>query len=104
MLQRTFEDIGDDLHVPVSVRLETSTRPNAILVDHAQDTEAHMLRIVILAEGEGMPAVEPTEVGYAACFGRTNVDRHGLDLLSGSDSSYGWKPRGFCARWSHAGY
>src|SRR5512132_912440 len=77
VLQRAFEDIGDDLHVLVPMRLETSAWLNAILVDHAQDAEAHMLRIIVLAEGEGMPAVEPTEIGYAARFGRTEGDGHG---------------------------
>src|SRR5512132_2969197 len=81
VLQRAFEDIGDDLHVLVPVRLETATWLNAILVDHAQDAEAHMLRIIVLAEGEGMPAVEPTEIGCAARFGGTESDGHGLGLL-----------------------
>src|SRR6185295_15245453 len=66
VLERALEDIGDDLHVAVSVGVEPAARPHPVLVDHAQRAEAHMLRVVVVAEGEAVPAVEPAEVGDAA--------------------------------------
>jgi hypothetical protein len=60
----------------VRVRVEAGARLDAILVDHAQGAEAHMLRVVIVAEGKAVPAVEPTEIGDAALPGGADCN-HG---------------------------
>ena len=39
---------------------------DAVLVDHAQRAEAHVLRVVVVGEGEGVIAVEPAVVEVAA--------------------------------------
>jgi len=38
------------------------SRRDAIFVDHAKCPKAHVSRIVMLAEGEGMPAIEPPDL------------------------------------------
>ena len=43
-------------------------RGNAVLVDHPQRSEAHVLRVVIAAKGKTVLAVEPAEVGRPALF------------------------------------
>ena len=42
---------------------------NPIFVDYPQRTEAHVLRVMVVAEGENWPAVEPAELGAAALAG-----------------------------------
>ncbi len=62
MLERPVEDIGDDLHVAVRVRREAAARRHAVLVDDAQRPEVHVGGVVIVAEREGVAAVEPAEI------------------------------------------
>ena len=66
MLQRAVEHVGHDLHVPMPVGVEARAGPHAILVDHAQRAEAHVVGVVIVAEREGVAAVQPAEIGDAA--------------------------------------
>ena len=50
---------------------------DAVLVDHAQRPEAHVPRIVIVAERERVPAGEPAELGDSA-LGRFADLQHGV--------------------------
>ena len=60
------EHVGEDLHVAVGVRAEALPGGDAVLVDHAQRAEAHVARVVVVREGEGVAAVEPAEFGVSA--------------------------------------
>ena len=53
------EHVGDDLHVAVTVGAEAHPRLHAVLVDHAQRAEAHVVRVVIVGEREAVKRVEP---------------------------------------------
>src|SRR5205823_9212134 len=64
--ERAFEHIGDDLHVAVAVRAEAATGLHAVLVDDAQHPVAHVLRVVVIGEGEAVVRVEPAVLGVAA--------------------------------------
>src|SRR6185503_19003261 len=64
--ERALEHVADDLHVTVAVRAEARARLHAILVDDAQRTEPHVLRVVVIREGEAVVRVEPAVVGVAA--------------------------------------
>ena len=75
----TFEDVGDDLHVVVRMRAEATAALDLILIDDAQLSEAHVLRVVVMAERERVLAVEPAEVAGAAIRAFANSD-HGLFL------------------------
>src|SRR5690606_12347102 len=78
VLEHALEHVGDVLHVLVAVRAEAAARLHAVLVDHAQDAEAHRVRVVPVGEGEGVPGVEPAVVGVAAVFAALDLDRgHG---------------------------
>src|SRR6185312_6845009 len=77
VLERALENIGDDLHVAMAMRVETGAGLDAILVDDAQRAEAHMARIVIVAERKTVPAGEPAETGKAALFGGPEGDHGG---------------------------
>ena len=54
MLHRTVQDVAKDLHVPVGMSREAAPGGDSILVDHPERTEAHVIRIVVFAEAEGM--------------------------------------------------
>src|SRR5262245_38808159 len=74
MLQRSAENVADDLHVPVAVRGKAAAGLHAVLVDHAQRAEAHVARVVVLAERERARGVEPAEIEMAAVGGGTARD------------------------------
>ena len=66
VLQRAVEDIRDNLHVAMAMSVEAAARAHPVFVDHAQRTETHVLRVVIMAERKAVAAVQPTEIGKAA--------------------------------------
>src|SRR5262245_4642438 len=74
MLQGSAEDVADDLHVPVAVRGKAAAGLHAVLVDHSQGAEAHVARVVVLAERERVRGVEPAEIEMAAVGGRAAGD------------------------------
>ena len=56
---------------------EARVRSNAVLVDHAQGVEIHMLRIVVIGKAERMTGVEPAMFGMAPVVGFSNLDHEG---------------------------
>jgi len=50
VLERAFENIGDDVHVLMAVAREAGARNDAILVDDPEAAKAHLRRIAIIAE------------------------------------------------------
>src|SRR4029077_5932881 len=68
ILERAFQHIADDLHVAMAVIGKAALGRDLVLIDYAQIAKAHMGRVIILAEGEGVAAVEPAEIGTAARF------------------------------------
>src|SRR5205085_9449506 len=52
--------------VAVAVRAEAAARLHPVLVDHPQRPEAHVGRVVVVGEGEGVVGVQPAVVGVAA--------------------------------------
>src|SRR5689334_3294614 len=70
VFQRTFQDIGDDLHVTVGMSRKTFFWLDPVLIDNPQLSEAHMFRIVITGEGEGVVGIQPAMIGMSpfSCF------------------------------------
>src|SRR5688572_30445729 len=50
MLQRAAQHIGDDLHVAMRVREKTAAARHHVIVDDAQRTKTHVLRVVVIGE------------------------------------------------------
>ena len=50
VLERALENVGQDLHVAVSVRAEALAGLDPVVVQHAQGAEAHVVGIVVVAE------------------------------------------------------
>ena len=65
MLQRAFDDVGDDFHVAMRMRAEALAGRNEILVNDPQGAEIDLLRIVIIGKAEGVITVEPAMIGVA---------------------------------------
>ena len=67
--QLARQHVADDLHVAVAVVAEARAGGDAVLVDHAQVAEAHVLRIVVAGEGKAVEGLQPAVVGMAAFLG-----------------------------------
>src|SRR6266404_4706202 len=72
VLEGTFQNVGNDFHVPMSVSTESLSGADPVFVDHPERPEAHVLRIVIVTEGKRVPAIKPSQIGGAATTGFAN--------------------------------
>ena len=72
VLEGAFQNVGDDLHVTVSVGAKPLSWADPVFVDDPQRSVAHVLRIVVVTEGERVPAIKPSQVGGAAISGFAN--------------------------------
>src|SRR5262245_4321580 len=79
VLELSFEDVGDDLHVPVRMRPEPLSWLHPVVVDDAEDPEPHLLRVVIVTERKRVPAVEPAEIRSSS-------------ILRAPDRDHRWPP------------
>jgi hypothetical protein len=66
----SVRNIRDNLHLAVRVRGKTAARRNAVFIDDSEFTEAHVLWIIVVAEGARMTAVKPTEFRRSALIAR----------------------------------
>jgi hypothetical protein len=48
VFESAFEDVGDDLHVPVSVGAKPLAGSDSVFVDDAEDAEAHVGLVLII--------------------------------------------------------
>ena len=62
MRELAREHVADDLHVAVTVRAEALPGRDTVFVDDPQRSEAHVLRVVVVGEGEGVEGPEPAVV------------------------------------------
>src|SRR6185436_5249268 len=69
-----FEHVAHDLHVPVAVGAEAGAGGDGVVVDDAQVAHAHVGRVVVVGEREGVEALEPAVVGNTAVFGFAQGD------------------------------
>src|SRR3954451_3797708 len=61
--QGSLHDPGDDLHVPVRVRLEAEARRHDVVVVDQQQPVVGVVVVVVVAEREGVLAVQPPDLG-----------------------------------------
>src|ERR1019366_3798027 len=59
------QHIAEDFHVAVGMGTEACALLYPALVDHAQRTEIHLLRIEVIREREGVIRLEPAMIGIA---------------------------------------
>ncbi len=83
MGQSAGEDVGHNLHVPVTVHAKAFAWVDAVFVHHAQRAEVDMGGIVVLAEREGVIRVEPAMLEVAPLGGFSRAD-HCVRLLGHS--------------------
>src|SRR5947208_10410677 len=66
VLQRTFENVGNNLHIPMPVHAESLAGLYAVVVDDPQRAKTHRRGIVVIAKGKGVGGVEPAVVEVTA--------------------------------------
>src|SRR5205085_2636394 len=69
----TAQHVADNFHVPVCVRAKSRTGLDAILIDHAQWTEFHVPRVVVIRERERVEGLEPAVIGIAPLVTASNL-------------------------------
>ena len=69
-----FEHVGDNFHIVVRMHAKAAAGRHAVVVNHAQAAEMHMLRIVVVRERKGEVRIEPAVVGVSAFLGGTDGD------------------------------
>src|SRR3989441_5124515 len=77
MRHGALEHDRDDFHVAMRVRRKARARGDEVLIQHAEQAELDVCRIVIAVEREAVPRIEPAVVRVAALGGSSNRD-HGL--------------------------
>jgi hypothetical protein len=78
MLDRAFEHPGDDLHVAVRVRAEAAARRDHVVVDHQELPVVGVVPVVVVAEAEAVPRVEPVDLRVEPVLGAVHGRRHVL--------------------------
>jgi hypothetical protein len=61
MRQGSFQHVGDDFHVAMRVSRKTRAGSHSIFIDDSEIAVAHVFRVIIIAEREGVTAVEPVK-------------------------------------------
>src|SRR3954454_18548713 len=79
MRQGSFQYVGNNFHVTMRVSRKASAGDNPIFVDDSEVAKAHVMRIVIVAEREGVTAVEPIKFGKASLGGSSDGDHFSSD-------------------------
>src|SRR6185503_16960946 len=74
MAQRAGDDIAHELEIAARVRAVAAARRHAVFVQHAQRTVAHVARVDVFFEGEGVPAIEPAKTRVQAFARGTDGD------------------------------
>ena len=69
MRQRATEHVGDDLHVAVTMRPETSAGRDVVVVDHPQVAKTHVFRVMVVGEREAVKALQPSVIGVSTIPG-----------------------------------
>src|SRR5207248_819387 len=79
MFQRAFKDDGDDLHIPVRVRLKAPAGADNIVVEDSEGAPVNVFRVVVIGEREMPAGQEPAGVAGFALF-RADDLHHGYLL------------------------
>ena len=74
MGDRAFADIGDDLHLPVRMRVEAGAGGNLVIVPDAQPAQAHAIGVMVMAEAEMVAGIQPVVLEFAQAGEWTQLD------------------------------
>jgi hypothetical protein len=78
VFQGAFQRDGDNLHIAVGVGSEATCRGDPVIVQDAEGSELHPLRVVVSGEAEAVVAFQPSMVGISAAIGRVDYFFHGV--------------------------
>src|ERR1700730_7930998 len=82
VLESTLQQVGDDLHVAVRMHGETVAPLHPVFVNHAQGTESHEARVVVLIKGKSKVRVEPAEIASAPLIATPDRDHSGILVIT----------------------
>jgi hypothetical protein len=74
VLERSANDIADDLEIAMGVCPETLTALHPVFVNHTQTAKTHVRRVMVIGKRKRVVAVKPSVVGMAAFGGPSNSD------------------------------
>ena len=74
VLERAVDDVGNDFHVAMGMGWEPFAGTHAVIVDHAQRSDPHLGRVVVVPKRKAMPAVEPAVLSVAPVLTTANCD------------------------------
>src|SRR5258707_5545896 len=81
-----IQDIGQDLHILVTMAAEAVARCYAILVNYSQSTKPHVIPVLIIAEGKRVATIQRSPVRVPPVPGPPDFHhalvRHRFPLLS----------------------
>src|ERR1700736_563498 len=98
MLDGAFQHVGQDLHIAMGVLAKAHRWSNIVLIDHAQSTETHVRRVIVLRKTEAEVRIQPSVVGMAPLC-RFPDNQH-LSFTSASQmrsTRKGFKPPRWCS-------
>src|SRR5262245_15135025 len=79
--QTAVDHVGQDLHVAMAVWSKPLAGRDAVFFEHAQDTKAGEVRVLVAAERKCGARAQPSEFGGAAILTPANAD-HGRRLTA----------------------
>ena len=82
VFERAVDHVGDDFHLPVGMQREAAAWANGVVVKDAQRPELHVIRVMIVVEGEMPVSVKPIRFSVIAVFGANGVNHDRLSGLS----------------------
>src|SRR3954470_15334384 len=83
MGDRALADIGDDFHIGVRMGGKAGVRGDLVVVPHPQRAVAHIVGVIMAAEGEVMFGLQPAVVGAAEFCKRSEFDHESAPLNFG---------------------
>src|SRR4029078_4698702 len=79
MGNRSFKNVGDDLHVAMRMCRKALSGSHAVFIDNAKMAEVDVLRVVVVRKGERVVRVQPsvvdvTTIGRAPDFNHASTN------------------------------
>ncbi len=81
MLEFSFYNVSDNLHVTVGVKAKAFAGLNHIVIKDTQRPPVHVVGIVVFIEGKMPPCIEPAAVGVVALIGLDDLNHVQSPLL-----------------------
>src|SRR6476646_4895887 len=79
VLKRSLQDVGHNLHVPMTVHAKPLTRRNPVLIHHPQRSKSHVSRIDVIRKRKRVIRIQPPVIKMPALAGFSYL-QHSVSL------------------------